>query len=219
MTGDIYVNADDYTNGIDKINAVAQKRGRSDNYFEYMDKDNNGTIENSDVAWFSAAYAASGDLDWDHAFKRNLLVTGSGAFPYSLNLHDTNLDLNGQTIYVADCMSFTTDIPEFWSGGQGATLDINGGALLIENNLVFRTASPDGWGGNAGQLMNLNGGTVMIGNCFDFGQANCYDTIQMTNDADVFGGRRQLDLHHIDRHGRQMDSGSNLGSRSDMAGQ
>ena len=56
---------------------------------------------------------------------------------------------------------------------------------MIENNLVFRTASPDGWGGNTGQLMNINGGMVVIGNCFDFGQANCYDTIQMTNDADI----------------------------------
>ena len=184
MTGDIYVNADDYSDGINKINAVAQKRGRSDNYYEYMDKDNNGTIEDSDVAWFSAAYSQSGDLDWDHAFQRNLKVLASGAFPYSFNVHDTNLDLNEQTIYVADCMSFTTDMPQFWDG-QGATLDINGGTLLIENNLVFRTASPDGWDGNAGQLMDINGGAVVIGNCFDFGQANCYDTIEMTNDADI----------------------------------
>ena len=183
MTGDIYVNAADFDDGNKKIKADSEKRGRSDNYYEYMDKDDNGTIENSDVAWFSAAYSQSGDLDWDHAFKRNLKVLASGTFPYSFNLHDTNLDLNHCTITVNDCMSFTTDMPQFWSG-NGATLDINGGALLIENNLVFRTASPDGWGGNTGQLMNLNGGTVVIGNCFDFGQANCYDTILMTNDAD-----------------------------------
>ena len=183
MTGDVIVNKEDYEQGLAKINTYAQKRGRSDNYFEYMDKDNNGTIENSDVSWFSAAYSASGDLDWDHAFKRNLKVLAGGEFPYSFNLHDTNLDLNGQTVYVADCMSFTTDMPQFWSG-NGATLDINGGKLLIENNLVFRTASPDGWGGNTGQLMNLNGGQVVIGQHFDFGQANCYDTILMTNSAD-----------------------------------
>ena len=183
MTGNVIVNKEDYEQGLAKINADAQKRGRSENYFEYMDKDNNGTIENADVSWFTAAYSASGDLDWDHAFKRNLKVLASGAFPYSFNLHDTNLDLNGCTISVADCMSFTTDMPQFWSG-NGATLDINGGKLLIQNNLVFRTASPDGWGGNTGQLMNLNGGEVYIGNCFDFGQANCYDTILMTNPAD-----------------------------------
>jgi len=124
MTGDVIVNKDDYKEGLAKINADAQKRGRSENYFEYMDKDNNGTIENNDVSWFSAAYAASGDLDWDHAFKRNIKVLSGGAFPYSFNLHDTNLDLNGQTIIVADCMSFTTDMPQFWSD-SGAVLDIN----------------------------------------------------------------------------------------------
>ena len=183
MTGDVIVNKEDYEQGLAKINADAQKRGRSENYFEYMDKDNNGTIENADVSWFTAAYSASGNLDWDHAFKRNLKVLASGAFPYSFNLHDTNLDLNGCVISVADCMSFTTDMPQFWSG-NGATLDVNGGKLLIQNNLVFRTASPDGWGGSTGQLMNLNGGEVYIGNCFDFGQANCYDTILMTNPAD-----------------------------------
>ena len=183
MTGDVIVNKEDYEQGLAKINAYAQKRGRSENYFEYMDKNDSGTIENSDVSWFSNAYATYGDLDWDHAFKRNLKVLAGGVFPYSFNLHDTNLDLNGKTISVADCMSFTTDMPQFWSG-NGATLDINGGKLLIQNNLVFRTASPDGWGGNTGQLMNLNGGEVYIGNCFDFGQANCYDTILMTNDAD-----------------------------------
>ncbi len=183
MTGDITVNKDDYEKGLAKINAATKKRGRSENYFEYMDKDDNGTIENYDVSWFSEAYKAYGDLDWDHAFKRNMKVLAGGEFPYSFNLHDTNLDLNGQTIGVADCMSFTTDMPQFWSG-DGATLDINGGYLDIQNNLVFRTASPDGWNGNTGQLMNLNGGQVVIGQHFDFGQANCYDTILMTNAAD-----------------------------------
>lgn len=46
--------------------------------------------------------------------------------------------------------------------------------------MVFRTASPDGWDGNAGQTFDLNGGTVEIGGDFNFGQANCYDTLLMT---------------------------------------
>ena len=190
FTGDIIVNKDDYNDGIDLINAAAQKRGRSDNYYAYMDKDDSGTIDNADVAWFSAAYKASGDLDWDHAFKRTLIMQESGAFQGSLNLHDTDLNLNGCSLYVGDCMSFTTDIPKFWSGNQGATLNINGGELLIENNLVFRTASPDGWGGNAGQLLNINGGLVIIGGDFNFGQANCYDTMLMTvpgGEVDIYG--------------------------------
>lgn len=184
MTGDVIVDANDHNDGIDKINRDAQKHGRSENYFEYMDKNNDGTIDDFDVSWFSDAYAVSSDLDWDHAFKRNLKMLSGGMFPYSFNLHDTNFDLNGCVLYVADCMSFNTDMPQFWSD-HGATLDINGGLLMIENNLVFRTASPDGWSGTTGQLMDLNNGTVMIGNCFDFGQANCYDTIEMTNSDDT----------------------------------
>jgi len=189
MTGDVIVNADDYDNGINKINADAQKRGRSENYFEYMDKNNDGTINNFDVSWFSAAYDVSGDLDWDHAFKRNLKMLSGGAFPYSFNLHDTNFDLNGCVLYVADCMSFTTDMPQFWEN-DGATLDINGGLLMVENNLVFRTASPDGWDGATGQLMDLNGGQVIIGNEFHFGQVHCYDVLEMTDASDflMIGG-------------------------------
>lgn len=183
-TNDGKVDAEDYNEGIDKINEQIKLRDRSSNYYEYMDKDNSGIIDDFDINWFSDAQPETGSLDWDHAFKRNLTMLSDGMFPYSFNLHDTNFDLNGCALYVADCMSFTTDMPQFWSG-NGATLDINGGALLIENNLVFRTASPDGWGGNTGQLMNLNGGMVAIGNCFDFGQANCYDTIEMTNSDDT----------------------------------
>ena len=197
FTGDIIVNKDDYNDGIDLINAAAQKRGRSDNYYAYMDKDDSGTIDNADVAWFSAAYKASGDLDWDHAFKRTLIMQESGAFQGGLNLHDTDLNLNGCSLYVGDCMSFTTDIPKFWSGNQGATLNISNGYLEVSNNLVFRTASPDGWGGNAGQNMRLNGGTVVIGGDFNFGQANCYDTIWMTNSADwleVYGNWNYITL-------------------------
>lgn len=185
-TNDGKVDMDDYNEGIDKINEQICLRDRSDNYYEYMDKyPEDGSIEADDVAWFEEAY--DGDLYWDHAFKRNITVLESGKFNYSLNLHDTNLDMNGQSIYVGDCMSFTTDMPQFWDGTNGATLDIHGGYLEITNNLVFRTASPDGWSGNAGQLLDMNGGTVIIGNCFDFGQANCYDIIEMTTEADALG--------------------------------
>ena len=183
-TNDGKVDAEDYNEGIDKINEQIKLRDRSSNYYEYMDKDNSGIIDDFDINWFSDAQPETGSLDWDHAFKRNLKMLSGGMFPYSFNLHDTNFDLNGCILYVADCMSFTTDMPQFWSG-NGATLNINSGVLLIENNLVFRTASPDEWSGKAGQLMNLNGGAVLIGNCFDFGQANCYDTIEMTNNDDI----------------------------------
>ena len=183
-TNDGKVDAEDYNEGIDKINEQIKLRDRSSNYYEYMDKDNSGIIDDFDINWFSDAQPETGSLDWDHAFKRNLKMLSGGMFPYSFNLHDTNFDMNGCVLYVADCMSFNTDMPQFWSD-HGATLDINGGLLMIENNLVFRTASPDGWSGTTGQLMDLNNGTIIIGNCFDFGQANCYDTIEMTNSDDT----------------------------------
>lgn len=188
-SNDGMIDADDYNEGIDKINEQIYLRDRSSNYYEYMDKNNNGTIDDFDISWFEKAYEASGDLDWDHAFKRNLKMLSGGAFPYSFNLHDTNFDLNGCVLYVADCMSFTTDMPQFWAN-NGATLDINGGLLMVENNLVFRTASPDGWAGTTGQLMDLNNGTVIIGNEFHSGQVNCYDVIEMTNESDflMIGG-------------------------------
>ena len=183
-SNDGMIDADDYNEGIDKINEQIYLRDRSSNYYEYMDKNNNGTIDDFDISWFEKAYEVSGDLDWDHAFKRNMKMLSGGMFPYSLNLHDTNFDLNGCVLYVADCMSFTTDMPQSWAN-NGATLDINGGLLMVENNLVFRTASPDGWNGTTGQLMDLNNGQVIIGNEFHSGQVNCYDVIEMTNANDL----------------------------------
>ncbi|WP_297957826.1 polymorphic toxin-type HINT domain-containing protein [uncultured Ruminococcus sp.] len=155
---------------------------RSDNYFEYMDKNADGVIGTDDLAWFEAAY--TGDTGCDGAFRKYLRVDAGAYFPYSFNLHDTDLDMNGHTLCVNEHMSFNTDMPQFWTGGVGARLDVNGGALMIGRNLVFRTASPDGWDTKPGQTLDINGGTVFVGENFDFGQANCCDTILMTNAAD-----------------------------------
>ena len=182
MNRDGIVDINDYI--IEKLNYYGNPVPQSAEYKSYMDKNGNGRIDNSDAAWFQAAYNQYGELDCDRAFKRTLTMFENGKFNWSLNLHDTNLNLNGCALYVGDSMSFTTDIPSFWSDGEGAYLNINGGRLETGNNLVFRTASPDGWNGNAGQTMNLNGGSVIIGGDFNFGQANCYDTIIMNNDND-----------------------------------
>ena len=91
---------DENDNDANMLNYYAAMQGRTENYYEYMDKDDSGTIDEADVAWFSAAYSASGDLDWDHAFKRTLIMQESGAFQGSLNLHDTDLNLNGCSLYV-----------------------------------------------------------------------------------------------------------------------
>lgn len=197
MTGNIYVNADDYSEGINKINTDAQKRGRSENYYEYMDKNENGTIDQSDCDWFSnygSQYAGSNS---ENSYKKNIKLTGHCYNPGVFSLHDANLDLNGNKLIVNDCMYFTTDNPSLWSGNKGATLDLNGGELQVYNNFVFRTASPDGWGGNAGMDLLMNGGFLYIEQNFDFGQANCYDRIIMTNAMDelqVYGNWQYITL-------------------------
>ena len=187
----------DYSDGINKINADAQKRGRSENYYEYMDKNENGTIDQSDCDWFTnygSQYAGSNS---ENSYKKNIKLTGHCYNPGVFSLHDTNLDLNGNKLIVNDCMYFTTDNPSLWSGNKGAILDLNNGELQVYNNFVFRTASPDGWDGNAGMDLLMNGGFLYIEQNFDFGQANCYDRIIMTNDMDelqVYGNWQYVTL-------------------------
>lgn len=187
IDGDGIIDADDY-------NYILENHDGSyvgdPEYKEYMDRDDDGEIKQSDADWFANA---SYHGDWDHAFKRNMTLKSNGHFPYSLNLHDTNLDLNKFELYVDDCMSFTTDMPQFW-GDSGATLDINGGYLDVWNNLVFRTASQNS---GAGQNMYLKDGAVVIGGNFNFGQIGCYDTIWMTNAADyleIYGNWNYITL-------------------------
>ena len=172
------------TNDQSMLEYYAGKRDASVNFYSYMDKNCNGEIDEYDVQWFAEAYAQYGYLNADSAYKKSLTMYDSGYFYGSLNLSDTNLNLNGCDLYIGDCVSFTTNNPQFWSGGQGATLNINGGELIVNNNLVFRTASPDGWNCNAGQNLLLNGGSVIVGGEFLFGQPGCYDVILMTNEND-----------------------------------
>ena len=171
-------------NDIDLLSEQLGLRGKSLNYFEYMDKDNSRTIDQSDYQWFvnyGSQYAGSNS---ENSYKKNIKLTSDCYNPGVFSLHDANLDLNGNVLEVADCMYFTTDNPSLWSGNKGATLDLNGGGLWVHNNFVFRTASPDGWGGNAGMDLLMNGGFLYIDQNFDFGQANCYDRIIMTNAMD-----------------------------------
>lgn len=203
-------------NDISLLSSQLNLRGRSENYFEYMDKDENGTIDQSDYNWFADygnQYAGSNP---ENSYKKNIKLTGYCYNPGVFSLHDANLDLNGNVLEVADCMYFTTDIPALWSGNKGATLDLNGGELYVYNNFVFRTASPDGWSGNAGMDLLMNGGLLYIDQCFDFGQANCYDRIIMKNAMDelaVYGN-----WQYACRYGRSVDSRTHLCMRTYMAG-
>lgn len=188
MNRDGIVDINDYIE--EKLNYYGNPATPNAEFSSYMDKNGNGSIDSYDVEWFKAAYEQYGELECDRAFKRTLTMDDNGKFNWSLNLHDTNLNLNGHALYIGDSMSFTTDIPAFWNDGKGAELNINGGRLETGNNLIFRTASPNGWNGNAGQNLYLNGGSVIVGGDFNFGQIDCYDTIWMKNDTDY------LEINH-----------------------
>lgn len=169
---------------IDLLSNQLGLRGKSENYFEYMDKDKSKTIDQDDYNWFKDYGKQYGGSNSENSYKKNIKLTGYCYNPGVFSLHDANLDLNHQILEVEDCMYFTTDNPSLWSGNKGATLNINGGELHVYNNFVFRTASPDGWSGNAGMDLLMNGGLLYIAQNFDFGQANCYDRIIMKDAMD-----------------------------------
>ena len=61
-------------------------------------------------------------------------------------------------------------------------LDLNGHELVIVGNMAFMTSNLDLLDG---VTLNLNGGQLGIIGEFNFGQAQSYDKLIMTNSADV----------------------------------
>lgn len=54
--------------------------------------------------------------------------------------------------------------------------------LVIPGTLNFMTSNPELWSGTDGSTLDMNAGYLYIGDCFNFGQANCYDKLIMTNE-------------------------------------
>lgn len=54
--------------------------------------------------------------------------------------------------------------------------------LVIPGMLNFMTSNPEFWSGTDGSTLDMNAGYLYIGDCFNFGQANCYDKLIMTNE-------------------------------------
>jgi len=61
-------------------------------------------------------------------------------------------------------------------------LDLNGYTMAINGNLAFMTSNLNLLDG---VILNINGGRLLINGEFYFGQAQSYDRLIMTNDADV----------------------------------
>lgn len=121
--------------------------------FAYMDIDENGVIDRNDCEYFETYISRHNGCNPYNDYIYNLTLTGDSYHNGAMYLENTNLDLADYELYV------------------------NG-------NFVFRTANPYNsmWNGNPEVDLNINGGTLFIADQFDFGQANSYDKIIMTND-------------------------------------
>lgn len=120
----------------------------------YIDINENGKIDDDDYNYFRNYIDNHNGHNPYNDYIYNLTLTGDSYHEGAMYLENTNLDL--------------------------ASYD-----LVVNGNFVFRTQNPYNnalWGDNPSVTLNINAGTLFIAEQFDFGQANSYDKIVMTND-------------------------------------
>lgn len=120
----------------------------------YMDINNNDIIDNEDYEYFSNYINIHNGHNPYNDYIYNLTLTGNSSHNSSMYLENTNLDL-----------------AEY--------------SLVVDGNFVFRTQNPYNpmWDNNPSVTLNIRNGGLAINGQFDFGQANSYDKIIMTEDA------------------------------------
>lgn len=120
----------------------------------YMDINNNDIIDNEDYEYFSDYINIHNGHNPYNDYIYNLTLTGNSSHDSAMYLENTNLDLAGYS-------------------------------LLVDGNFVFRTQNPYNpmWNDNPSVILNIGNGGLAISGQFDFGQANSYDKIIMTEDA------------------------------------
>lgn len=121
--------------------------------FAYMDINNDGAITDDDYNYFQTYINLHNGCNPYNDYIYNLTLTGDSYHNSAMYLENTNLDLVNYK-------------------------------LVVNGNFVFRTQNPyhSMWDSNPGVTLNVNAGTLFIADQFDFGQANSYDKIVMTND-------------------------------------
>lgn len=153
LNHDQIINDDDQNFLYDLYPCESRKGDADFNQFAYMDINSNGEIDYDDYQYFADYIAIHNGCNPYNDYIYNLTLTGDCYHEYAMYLENTNLDL--------------------------ASYD-----LVVNDNFVFRTQNPYNtmWNDNPGVTLNINAGTLFIANQFDFGQANSYDKIVMTND-------------------------------------
>lgn len=128
---------------------------QSDNYYDYLDFNDDGIIDVTEYEWY--AYWIEEFIGWHSGDYETYL---GNVFTLTGNCYN-------------DSMSMYNTI-----------LDLDGYSLYINETFNFMTSNPDLWDEGEGSTIFMNGGKIHTG-YFNFGQANCYDAIIMTNPSDL----------------------------------
>lgn len=182
MNGDGSIDAEDF-DIIDRDHY--EKKKGEDGYISELDIDGDGIIDADDYNYILENHGGSyvGDDD----FKEYMDKDEDGVI--------TEADYNWFAGYASQFNGYTSGANYIYSikltgdcyNGTGTwlhntNLDLNGHILAIDGNMAFMTSNLDLLDG---VTLDLNGGQLLINGEFNFGQAQSYDKLIMTNDADI----------------------------------
>lgn len=154
LNGDNIIDSNDQQVICDLYPYGAVKGDEDFDQIAYMDINNNDIIDNEDYEYFSDYINIHNGHNPYNDYIYNLTLTDNSSHDSAMYLENTNLDLAGYS-------------------------------LVVDGNFVFRTQNPYNsmWNDNPGVTLNVGNGGLAISGQFDFGQANSYDKIIMTEDA------------------------------------
>ncbi|MDE6425839.1 MAG: hypothetical protein K2K89_06850 [Ruminococcus sp.] len=154
LNGDNIINSSDQQVICDLYPYGAIKGDEDFDQIAYMDINNNDIIDNEDYEYFSNYINIHNGHNPYNDYIYNLTLTGNSSHDSAMYLENTNLDL-----------------AEY--------------SLVVDGNFVFRTQNSYNsmWNNNPSVTLNIGNGGLAISGQFDFGQANSYDKIIMTEDA------------------------------------
>lgn len=153
LNGDNVIDSNDQQIICDLYPYGAVKGDEDFDQIAYMDINNNGIIDIEDYQYFSDYINMHNGYNPYNDYIYNLTLTGNSVHSSAMYLENTNLNLAGYS-------------------------------LVVDGNFVFRTQNPYNpmWNNNPGVTLNIGNGGLAINGQFDFGQANSYDKIIMTED-------------------------------------
>lgn len=162
------IDENDWNYIYDNYQTPAYKGNEDFDEYSYLDINNNDIIDDYDYLYYNKCCELYDGYNPYNDYIYNLTLVSDTYHNGAMYLENTNLDLNGHL-------------------------------LCVNGNLVFRTSNPNHtmWNDNPGVTLDTDGGTLYIAEQFDFGQANSYDKIIMTNEDSelyIFGNWNYITL-------------------------